>query len=661
MKTKLFCSFVALFVASVSIFAQTLDGLTCETAIPVDKSFEGTIPAAGTYYYSAFTYDLPMTCNFYPEVSGVKTPEVLVDFTCTPGYYNDPNLAELLSSIQESGMQIPIPFSFQKLNDSENGEYFALTIDESYREILSNFTITYDLQAFIQLSAPCAGAIKMEHDTVFRDCIESAEWISMPDTLVTGVEYKDEIYALPFAEWQLDSIRFNWMGVQNPITIWIGKTCDFELNVNVENGALDMFVLYPNEGNEENIRNFTRKEIGDFISNHGNGGVYYMRALTAENAELVIEKKPMSEEMKKAIRMEMDKSVNIDPENPKQVYYFPKTWLSDNLRWTSSSYKGLQMFWSDYVIFDADSNNSHVFYDANYQATASGREKCLSVKQLGNIDYSSVDEYVFVKFIAEERTTVIPSLWSVGFCAEKADEIVLNETVNLVRNSKSTAWRINAEQWAQQDVKLYWQGTGSIKMYITDTCAGFVLSNTNPHVKYYKEVKVNGDGTRDTLTITKVELENLMQYADADGFLYFRFDNRATGNLDVVADVLEPVIPTPTSPCVENSIELKANVPLTLNLDSAFTVYRINYSEWVTTGATLTWNGTEPLHTFVAETCEFAVAPYNKYVHAYVSVPAEGSAVLDAAKLAEMAAYVDDAGYLYIRFLTEKEGVLEVK
>ena len=90
-------------------------------------------------------------------------------------------------------------------------------------------------------------------------------------------------------------------------------------------------------------------------------------------------------------------------------------------------------------------------------------------------------------------------------------------------------------------------------------------------------------------------------------------------------------------------------------------VYRINYSEWVATGVTLTWNGTEPLHTFVAETCEFAVAPYNKYVHAYVSVPADGVAFLDAAKLADLAAYVDEDGYLYIRFLTEKEGVLEVK
>ena len=44
-----------------------------------------------------------------------------------------------------------------------------------------------------------------------------------------------------------------------------------------------------------------------------------------------------------------------------------------------------------------------------------------------------------------------------------------------------------------------------------------------------------------------------------------------------------------------------------------------------------------------------------------MTVPAEGVAVIDAAKLATLAEYVDEDGYLYIRFLTEKEGVLEVK
>ena len=66
-------------------------------------------------------------------------------------------------------------------------------------------------------------------------------------------------------------------------------------------------------------------------------------------------------------------------------------------------------------------------------------------------------------------------------------------------------------------------------------------------------------------------------------------------------------------------------------------------------------------YTFVAETCQFAVAPYNKYVVNYITIPANGELVLDANKLSEFADKVDDAGYLYIRFLTEKEGKLTVE
>ena len=73
---------------------------------------------------------------------------------------------------------------------------------------------------------------------------------------------------------------------------------------------------------------------------------------------------------------------------------------------------------------------------------------------------------------------------------------------------------------------------------------------------------------------------------------------------------------------------------------------------------TLVWTGVEPLHTFVAETCEFALAPYNRYVHAYVPVPAQGDWVLDMDALAP---YVDEDGYLYVRFLTEFEGTLRMK
>ncbi len=113
----------------------------------------------------------------------------------------------------------------------------------------------------------------------------------------------------------------------------------------------------------------------------------------------------------------------------------------------------------------------------------------------------------------------------------------------------------------------------------------------------------------------------------------------------------------PLSPCLQSSIKLNVGDEVVINLDSAFTVYAIDYAAWMAQPVTLVWTGAEALHTFVAETCVFALAPYNRYVHAYVPVPAQGDSALDMEALAP---YVDADGYLYVRFLTEFEGTLKV-
>lgn len=661
MKTKLFYSFVALFVASVSIFAQTPDGLTCETAIPVDNSYVGTVPSAGTYYYSASTYDLPLTCYFYPETPVEQAPKIYVDFTCTPGVYDDPNIVELLEAGTGWGIALPLILTFTDEYDKANNnyKYYSLNIGEFYRELMAQFNITYNVQAFVKLEAPCGGKVTLTPDTVFKSCVENSAWLTLPSSVATQANFASDSYVLPLADWKNDSIQFRWTGTSTPASLWIGETCDFKLTTSGDSAAIAHIVLQPNAGNNEHIYTMTKQEIKDFISQHGLGGVYYIKVVAAEDAEVVFEKKPMSLEMQKAIPLQLNQTVSVAANANDQVYYFPATWEANSMYWSFATAASVTAYFSDNVTFDASSDDPSVVAIYEIPLVGTERELKLSSKQMASICSNAKGDHMFVKFITKQPTTFTPSLWSAGYCAENTSELYLNQMSSLKGNSTSTAWRVNIDEWAQQDVQLFWRGNGAIKIFLGDTCKGYTLSKTNKHVKYYAEVKVNTDGTRDTLTITKAELENLIQYADADGYLYFRFNNRNTGNLEVLAEVVEPVIPT--SPCVANSIELKANEQLTLNLDSAFTVYRINYNDWVTTGATLTWKGTEPLHTFVAETCEFAVAPYNKYVHAYVTVPAEGVAVIDAAKLATLAEYVDEDGYLYIRFLTEKEGVLEVK
>ena len=537
---RYFILFAAMLSINSMLSAQTPDGLSCETAIPVDTSYVGSVPAAGTYYYSASTYDLPMTCYFYPEAPISELPTIYVDFTCTPGYYEDPNLANMIQSASGWGIETPIPFYFNRSLDEFGREVYTLSIDESYREMMTMFNITYDVDAIVQVTVPCGGDVQMAPDTTFRSCVENSKWLNLPDTVVTGLQHEGDSYVLPFADWRNDSIRFRWTGSEAPVTVWIGEQCDFEMNTTGENCALDMFVLYPDAGNGENIRKFSKQEILDYISLFGEGGVYYMRTACAEDGELIVEKQPMSEIMANAKALALNQPTAVAANDVEQLYYFPASWKDNNMLWTSSSDYPITAYFSANAEFEANESDANIIDVYSFAPAANGRELALSKKQMKAICDKVSGDHVFVKLVAAQKTNVTPALWSVGPCAENADELFVNDSVRLQRNATSTAWRVNINQWAQQDVKLYWKGTSSIKVFLCDTCKGFTLTKTNAHVKLYKEVAINSDGTRDTLLLTKDELATAAEFADSDGYMYFRFNNSATGSLIVKANVVEP-------------------------------------------------------------------------------------------------------------------------
>ena len=655
---KLF-SFILCVTCALALSAQTPDGLTCENAIPVNNTYTGSISAPGTYYFTAWTYDLPLACYFYPD-GEVEELYMDVDFSCTNGVYDDPNIRELLDVSTGWGIKLPIRFDdFIKDVDEFGRTYYYRAFDQSYRELMANFGISYDVQAFVKVVTSSAGKITMKPDDTFRNCVENSKWITLPTTVQVDMLSSSDSYVLPLADWDNDSVRFVWNGKSAPVQVWMGDDCDFDLTLSGENAAVGQFELLPDAGNGENIFVMTKQMIIDYINYLEKGGIYYVRFVSPETAELVVEKQPITGPMADAIRLEVNESIKVDANDVEQVYYFPVEWKKRNIQFVSSVNTPVKAYFATDVVFEANDDESIAVKDFVNQGGE--MQLSLSEKELTALCDSVSGDFVFVKLVADKSTTVTSLYWDACPCAKASTEIYTEDYVSIPRRNTTPVWRIYYDEWKKYDVKLCWNAASSMKMYIMDTCVVNAISDKDPSNLFYKQFTVKS-GKSDTLLITSDTWKSWADRVSEEGYLYFRFNANSVGNLSVTSTLVDvPVIPTPTSPCVENSIELKANVPLTLNLDSAFTVYRINYSEWVATGATLTWHGTEPLHTFVAETCEFAVAPYNKYVHAYVSVPAEGSAVLDAAKLAEMAAYVDDAGYLYIRFLTEKEGVLEVK
>ena len=642
----------ALVALPFMLLAQNPDGLACENAIPVDGTYTGAISAPGVYYFTAWTYDLPLTCYFYPE-NGANTELYMdVDFTCTPGVYVDPNVQELVDETMGWGIDMPIRFdNFNEGKDQNGKRYYSMSVEEIYRDLMSNFGITYNVQAFVKVVTSSAGSITMSPDLTFRNCVESSKWVELNDTLPISFLNDDKVFVLPLPDWKNDSVRFVWSG-KSPVQLWIGDDCDFELKLTGENKALKNYEIYPNAGNNENVLVLTRQDIADLINLVYNGGYAYVRFVSAEDATLIVEKQPISGPMADAIRLEFNQAAPVNANDLNQVYYFPTSWKVRDLLLTSEDKTAM----TAYFYGDVELTQPLGAYD--FTTVDNDTYLGVSVKELSNLLKNHTDEYVFVVFNAKNNTSVTPSKWEVCPCVQTTARVDLGDTIDLIQRT-TVYYRVDYNVWSKNNVTIKWSAKNKMKLAVADTCAGFDLAEIDPRVLLYKLYENSLSKQLDSIVITGEQIRTWADYVDENGFLYLRCNANVAGSLIISYEPDQTIVPT--NPCVINSIELKANDQLTLNLDSAFTAYRINYNDWVTIGATLTWNGTEPLHTFVAETCTFPVAPYNKYVHIYAPVPANGELLLDTAKMAELAEFVDEDGYLYIRFLTEKEGVLEVK
>ena len=653
----------ALLIASMTLFsvlpmaAQAL-GTSCENPYVVTKEFSTAISEPGSYWFSATTYDLPLRVRYTPSAPTDEVMKAYVDFSCTTGVYDDPNLYELTDLANGWGYEMPMLFDkVQKL--FIDGKYVhEIEVSESYRAIMTSFGILYNVEAKVNVHIPQPGTVAVIPDTVFRHTVENSHWIKLPDTIDVGLSTVDSMYIMPITDWAGDSVRIEWLGKEAPVSVWIGSDIDFQLDA-TDNLVVDHFTLYPTEG--DNVKDFSRQYI-DGLLNAVGAGMFFAKIITAEDAQIVFDYKPMSPEMARAIPMEMDKAVEVKANDIDQYYYFDKELSKQSLTFTAAKMDTVVAYFGTTPDFAIDASSAN--YLGSYTLYPEGRDAVLylSSKELSNMAYLCQKEYVFVRFASAKETSITPSIWNTGVCAANSVEIFPEGIAEVVGNNKDMVYRIDYNKWSKGDVEMIWKGRVANKFYLSDTCS-YTLSSSNSHVLLYQSVKAN-----QSLHITKSFLESVADRVDADGYLYFRFDTRATANIQTVFTLdstsipVEPDLPAvPTTDCSLSSLPLAQGDQVVLNLDSAFTVYRIDYKAWMKSGATLTWNGAEPLHTFVAETCAFALAPYNRYVLAYIPVPAQGNIVLDTAQLAAMEEYVSEDGFLYIRFLTKEEGVLTVE
>lgn len=639
---KKFFSALLVVLFATSVMAQS--GLTCEDPIPVDENYVGTVDGPCKLWYVANTFDLPLNVYFSPfSDKSTLSPIVEVDFTCEPGVYDDPKLDSLINVIQGFDVEFPVEFMCDLVVRDGKNEW-DLSIDKKYREQMTEFGITYNVQALVKVTFFEGGEIRLKPDTFFKNCFENSELIKLGDTIDILPNDADRVFIVSYSEWQNDSIRFVWNGEEDA-RIWMASPmCEFEPSLT------DPMVWNYIDLTLGTAHKMYSQEMKDAIKEHGNGGLYYGKVISSAAGKLVVEKVPESKPLGDAILLEYGVATKIVANDTNTLYCFPKNWTSTYF--IAPTQFGIDMYVSNTAEF-MPSNALSVY---SFGAQDNEKALYLSSKEILNLKSQAIDNYVYVRFKTASSTVVTPSAWDASDCLENTIQINPNEAKRLPINSTSTVYRLVYDDFVGYDMTIKWNGNSGLSVYVADTCS-FTMSSKDPSLLLYKNIARRGK-----YVVTAATLEEWKTKLDADGYLYVRFDNSVASTVTFQTEKPEPADPEIiTNECVEGSIKLNVGDQITLNLDSAFTVYCFNYAEWAAQNVTFQWAGEEALHTFVAETCQFAVAPYNKYVVNYVAIPAQGKLVLDAATLAAFADKVDDAGYLYIRFLTEKEGTLTIK
>ena len=736
---KIFSALCVVLFAT-SVMAQT--GLSCEDPIHVDKNYVGTIEEAGEYWFTAYTYDLPLNVHFSPVADDSDWgPEVYVDFTCTPGVYDDPKLDSVINGMTDFGLELPVEFLCDEVVRNGKVEW-DLSINENYRENLTRCGITENVQAFVKVYFPEPGEIRLKPDTSYQSCMEN-ERVKLGDTLDILPNDADRVFIFPYSEWKKDSIQFTWIG-DGSVDVWVSDgECEF---TPVSTSA---YVKAHYTSTATAPHKLQPADIDAAVQNWLGGGVYFAKVMSKSAGKLVVEKIPLGPIQGDAILLKHNQSVELSA-NDARVFCFPKSWNSTEFLAAVS--KEFNMYVSNTCEFTPSSDDANVFATYTFFSNdGAARKLQLSTADISALGTSASDDYLYVRFACDEAATLTPTLWNANSCAKQSILITSGETRAVLARSSSTLYRLQYSDWKGGDIAIKWTGYSTLPTYIAQGCS-FMLSSTDPNVLTYLNVR-----PRSTFTIESVAVDTWASNIDEEGFLYVRFEPTNRGNVTFTSlkPVLDPinititetlcygesyewngqtysttgeytqnftaangadsivtlkltilpeVAPTteeatieagetytwngkeyseageytitlqdkngcdyqatlvltvnkPLSPCLQSSIKLNVGDEVVINLDSAFTVYAIDYAAWMAQPVTLEWTGAEALHTFVAETCVFALAPYNRYVHAYVPVPAQGDSALDMEALAP---YVDADGYLYVRFLTEFEGTLKV-
>lgn len=520
-----------LMTAVTSVCAQT--GASCDSPLRFGKNYTDNIAGAGTKWYVANTFDLPLTVKFYPNSPTAAAPDILMDFSCTTGVYGDSIVCSIFCTGQSSYLPLPYTVTPDQKTDTDGRLYYEVAMGEFYRDMLLSAGISYDLDVLVKVKYYCGGTINITPDAEFSQCMETDQWLLLGRTLQVAANDEETFFIAPYANWQKDSVRYIWSGTQ-PATVALGTTCDFDPLSVADNRRVEVMNMRAG-GDTVNHTNADIRYYMTFMrdpTNTAKGGMFYVKVVSAGSGTLKVERMPETPPAGGAILLEYNKPNTIAANNS-QLYAIPRTWKAATI-WETPTDHVFKMYIGVNEEFTTETAiASYPFYRNEnghwYGWTANDSTILWSQAATGQ-------KYLYVRFECTEQTTLTPTVWTPSECYDKSKPVNKNDTIDVGLRSREI-YRIFLDDWINGDMYATWEGTKMCKFLVSGSCTigtnGDVAS-----VIYYQEMNA---GT--TYTIPASEIAEWTTSADEDGYIYMRFYSDRSGRMALTSTAPEEVDP----------------------------------------------------------------------------------------------------------------------
>ena len=554
-------------------------GTTCATAIPMGDNFSATItgPYPRSVWYSAWTFDLPLTVYFAPEHETDPAPEVEMDFKCPSGVYEDSILCSLFCpNSGGSGLQFDMPHKPSLSTDHlDDGTFvYYLSLGKKYRDLLLQMGISYNLEVYVKVTYKGNGSISLAPDGMFTNCMDGPKFMHLGDTVQVKTHDKDRHVIVPYVQWQEDSIRYVWDGT-DPVTIAISAECDYDPTDNGDDRILDFVTLQP-----QDTLKLTSAEVKYYINSDdvaSQAGMFFAKFYTDGTGTMKIERVPQAPPDGGAILLKYDKVTPV-PADTNALFAIPFTWDTAVVFTTPTDH-----VFTMYVGTTYDFELPDALATYHFHANDAGHWWGVTTEQMRALWTHTTAQYLYVRFECTAKTTILPSIWEIPACQGKALEFLRpSATLDVQKGSYGAVYyRFYYREWKGGDMKFSWSNsTGNCPTFIGDNCS-FPTSSSNQHVITNKAIAKNG-----SWTVTEADVDEWEEYVDVDGFLYIRFNPGYAGTMTISTTAPEeqdpaPIVyPAPTIHVVCNGEPTSSGQEFIIRVSTAQTLHIDNGIPW---------------------------------------------------------------------------------